>query len=241
MSAPDLSIPEGIGKWFLTREDELKGYLSLPRYEIPSRTVWGGSLPSNCKMCGQRMRCRLLREDFMELCTGAHPAPKGSIVVQGCVITFTRCELKPERMVKPKTEFIKSRALSLLRDDVYIPESALKVPGIDEPSAKWEEYSATPFIDAYSDIPFWEEPEEERNLRATQQGFDVVTRKQRAKRHEKAEEKRQDRFMLNHGFRLKDRLESLQIHNPVRARIVASKLTFHDWQAIDLAGGLRKP
>lgn len=241
MSSPDLSIPDGIGKWFLTREDELRGYLSLPRYEFSSKIVFGEGLHHNCKTCGQRIKCRLLREDFIDLCTGAHPAPKGSLVVQGCVITFTRCELKPERIVKPKTEFIKSRALSLLRDDVYIPESALKVPGIDEKPAKWEDYSATPFIDACSDIPFWEEPEEERNLRATQQGFEVVTRKQRAKRHERAEEKRLDKFMLNHGFRLKDRLESLMIHNPVRARIVASKLTFKDWQAIDLAGGLRKP
>ncbi|MDW7777267.1 MAG: hypothetical protein SCH39_13155 [Methanosarcinales archaeon] len=133
---------------------------------------------------------------------------------------------------------IKRKVLTRLSDSIYVPELALSHNREEEGKTTLEDYTATPFLDAWSDIPYWKEPEEERNLKPTQYGFEVVTRKQRKRQQTERQEARQEKFLINHGFRLKDKLESLLKHNPDRARIMASKLSFKDWQALNDAGGL---
>lgn len=214
-------------------------------------------------------------------------------------------EMKTE--VKAKTVYISSPSLSMFREDSILPEEALKVPGIDEPNPRFEDYSATPFLskdndfsgDAQEDCEevtpdidpmdkgyklkkmlntlyvmnpkkakevaaklthsqwksidkigglhkelaigickIWEEPEKESNLKATPEGWEIVTRKERAERLDKAIEKRQDKFMINHGFRLKDKLEDMQFRNPAKAKAFAAKLTLDDWKALSHIGGL---
>jgi hypothetical protein len=230
----------------------------------------------------------------------------GSYQIQATDKT-TITELKNET-VRTKSEFIRSPALSMLRDGIDVPEAALKVPGIDEPKPTWEEYSAAPFIsdlddvelgDEESDIPpdidpldkglklkkalnslyvrnpakakeiaarltpaqwksidrigglskdlafgickVWKEPEPEGRLRATEAGFAVITRKEKNAAIDAAQAKRQDKFMINHGFRIKDKLEDLMFCDPARAKAAAAKLTFYDWQALNYIGGLNTP
>ncbi len=226
----------------------------------------------------------------------------GSYQIQATERT-TITELENET-IRPKTEFIRSPALSMLRDDVDIPETALRVPGIDEPKPTWEDYSSTPFVSQFDDIEFgdegevppdidpldkgyklkkaltslyvrnpskakemaarltpaqwksidrigglnkdlafgickaWEEPEPEGKLRATEAGFSVITRKEKQSAIDVAQAKKQDKFMINHGFRLKDKLEDLMLRNTDKARAFAARLTFYDWQALDYIGGL---
>lgn len=227
----------------------------------------------------------------------------GSYQIQATDKT-TITELKNET-VRTKAEFIRSPALSMLRDDVDVPEVALRVPGIDEPKPTWEDYSSTPFIshlddvelgDEESDIPpdidpldkglklkkalnslyvrnpakakemaarltpaqwksidrigglnkdlafgickVWEEPEPESKLRATEAGFAVITRKEKHDAIDGAQEKRQDKFLINHGFRIKDKLEDLMLRDMDRARAFAARLSFYDWQALNDIGGL---
>ncbi|MBE0522356.1 MAG: hypothetical protein IBX39_08860 [Candidatus Methanoperedenaceae archaeon] len=133
---------------------------------------------------------------------------------------------------------IKRKVLRRLSDSKYIPEIALSNDREEEDKTSLEDYSATPYLSYESDIPYWKEPEPENKLRATPEGFEVVTRKQKKDMRSKAEEKRQNRFLINHGFRLKDKLESLLKHNPDHARIMASKLSFKDWKALNDVGGL---
>ncbi|MDW7726884.1 MAG: hypothetical protein SCH70_07180 [Candidatus Methanoperedens sp.] len=133
---------------------------------------------------------------------------------------------------------IKRKVLRRLSDSKYIPESALSHNREEEDKTSLEDYTATPYLSSESDIPYWKEPEPENKLRATPEGFEVVTRKQKKDMHSKAEEKRQDKFLINHGFRIKNKLESLLKHNPDRARIMASKLSFKDWKALNDVGGL---
>ncbi len=394
-------FPEGIGKWFLTREDELKGGISLPRYQGTHRTILGSNIPQKCRICGGRPQCRL-DSGFVDLCT-PRPVPKGTLIMDGCAIFIARgtpgifknkkpvracaididetgknvilkvkvlklwdtksdnvaqagligdetgdiritiwkksyqpqirvgkcyhihnavtgffggsyqiqatdkttiTELKNET-IHTKSEFIRSLARSMLRDDVDVPEAALRVPGIDEPKPTWEDYSTTPFIshlddvelgDEESDIPpdidpldkglklkkalnslyirnpakakemaakltpaqwnsidrigglnkdlafgickVWEEPEPEGKLKATEAGFAVITRKEKHAAIGVAQAKRQDKFMINHGFRIKDRLEDLMFRDPAKAKAAAAKLTMYDWQALNYIGGL---
>ena len=403
-------FPEGTGKWFLTREDELRGGITLERYQGTHKTVFGSNVPQKCRMCGGKTQCKL-SDGFMDLCT-PKPVPKGTLIIDGCAIFIPRLssrtkeghaaifknrkpvrvsaidieeigrnvimkikilklwdtrsdkiaqaglvgdetgnirltiwkkayqppirvgkcyhihnavtdffggsyqiqatekttitELKNET-VHPKTEFIRSPALSLLRDDIDVPEVALRVPGIDEPKPTWEDYCSTPFISHLDDIEFgdddsdippdidpldkglklkkalnslyvrnpakakemaakltpaqwksidkigglsknlafgickvWEEPEPEGRLRATEAGFAVITKKEKQSAIEVAQEKRQDKFMINHGFRLKDKLDDLMLRDLDKARAFAARLTFTDWQAIDYIGGLNK-
>ncbi len=235
-------FPEGIGKWFLTGEDELRGGISLERYQGTHKTIFGSSIPQKYRMCGGRPQCKL-DAGFMDLCT-PKPVPKSTVIVDGCAIFIPRSspeagqtsvfknkrpvkasaididdtgrnvimkvkvlnlwdtrsdkvaqaglvgdetgnirltiwkkahqpqirvggcyhihnavtdffrgsyqiqaterttiiELKNET-IRTKTEFIRSPALSMLRDDIDIPETALRVPGIDEPKPTWEDYS----------------------------------------------------------------------------------------------------
>lgn len=212
--------------------------------------------------------------------------------------------------VKAKDVYINSPVLSMFREDSVLPEEALRVPGIDEPKPRFEDYSATPFLsleDNYGageefqeeqlpdDMPeidsmdssyklkkklttlyamnpakakevaakltpnqwksidkvgglnkelafgickTWEEPERESNLKATPEGWEIVTKSQKAERLGKAIEKKQDKFMINHGFRLKDKLEDLMLRDPVKAKAFAAKLTFDDWKALSDIGGL---
>ncbi|VVB87184.1 Uncharacterised protein [uncultured archaeon] len=44
--------------------------------------------------------------------------------------------------------------------------------------------------------------------------------------------------MINHGFRLKDKIEDLMLRNTDKARAFAARLTLYDWQALDYIGGL---
>ncbi|MFZ3166759.1 MAG: hypothetical protein WA130_04025 [Candidatus Methanoperedens sp.] len=217
---------------------------------------------------------------------------------------------KMEFEVKAKNVYINSPVLSMFREDSVLPEEALRVPGIDEPKPRFEDYSATPFLsleDNYGageefqeeqlpdDMPeidsmdssyklkkklttlyamnpakakevaakltpnqlksidkvgglnkelafgickTWEEPERESNLKATPEGWEIVTKSQKAERLGKAIEKKQDKFMINHGFRLKDKLEDLMLRDPVKAKAFAAKLTFDDWKALSDIGGL---
>ncbi len=401
-------FPEGTGKWFLSREDELRGGITLERYQGTHKTVFGSNVSQKCRMCGGKTQCKL-SDGFMDLCT-PKPVPKGTLIIDGCAIFIPRLssrtknsqaaisrnrkpvrvsaididetgrnvimkikvlklwdtrsdkiaqaglvgdetgnirltiwkkayqppirvgkcyhihnavtnffggsyqiqatekttitELKNET-VHPKTEFIRSPALSMLRDDIDVPEVALRVPGIDEPKPTWEDYCATPYISHLDDIEFgdeesdippdidpldkglklkktlnslyvrnpakakemaakltpaqwksidkiggltkdlafgickvWEEPEPEGKLRATEAGFAVITRKEKQSAIGVAQEKRQDKFMINHGFRLKDRLEDLMFRDHAKAKAAASKLTMYDWQALNYIGGL---
>ena len=86
----------------------------------------------------------------------------------------------------------------------------------------------------------WEEPEKESNLKATPEGFQILTRKDKKERLDKAIEKRQEKFMIDHGFRLKDRLDDLMFRDPARAKAFAARLTLTDWQAINKIGGLKQ-
>jgi hypothetical protein len=80
----------------------------------------------------------------------------------------------------------------------------------------------------HSDLAFrlcrvWEKPEKERNLKATPEGFKILTRKEKKEQLDRSIEKRQDKFMINHGFRLKDKLDDLMLRNPDKARAYAEK------------------
>ncbi len=228
---------------------------------------------------------------------------RGSYQIQATDKT-TILELKNET-VQTKSEFIRVPSLSLLREDSVIPEDALRVPGIDEPKPRFEDYSATPFLsidndyalgdeceEAYPDIDpmdkglklkkmlntlytrdpakakeiaakltarqwesisrigglnkelafglckTWEEPEKESDLKATPEGWHIVTKREKAAKLDRALEKKQDKFMINHGFRLKDRLDDLLFRNPEKARAFAARLSFYDWQALSYIGGL---
>ncbi len=86
----------------------------------------------------------------------------------------------------------------------------------------------------------WEEPEKESDLKATPEGWQILTRKDKKERLDRSIEKKQDKFMINHGFRLKDKLDDLMFRDPARAKAFAARLTFTDWQAIDHIGGLNK-
>ncbi len=97
----------------------------------------------------------------------------------------------------------------------------------------------------HSDIAFglcrvWEEPEKESNLKATPEGFQILTRKDKKEQLDRSIEKRQDKFMIDHGFRLKDKLDDLMFRDPVRAKAFAARLTLTDWQAINKIGGLKQ-
>jgi hypothetical protein len=97
----------------------------------------------------------------------------------------------------------------------------------------------------HSDLAFglcktWEEPEKESDLKATPEGFQILTRKDKKQRLDKAIEKRQEKFMIDHGFRLKDRLDDLVFRDPARAKAFAARLTLTDWQAINKIGGLKQ-
>lgn len=135
-------------------------------------------------------------------------------------------------------DLIKRKVLRHISDSKYIPEAALSHNREEGDKTTLEDYTATPYLSSESDIPYWKEPEPENKVKATPEGFEVVTRKQKKEMHSIAEGKRQDRFLINHGFRIKDKLESLLKHNPDRARIIASKLSFKDWQALNNIGGL---
>ena len=93
---------------------------------------------------------------------------------------------------------------------------------------------------AFGICKVWEEPEPEGKLRATKAGFAVITKKEKNAAIDAAQEKRQDKFMINHGFRLKDKLDDLMLRDIDKARAFAARLTFTDWQAIDHIGGLNK-
>jgi hypothetical protein len=214
--------------------------------------------------------------------------------------------------VKAKDVYINSPVLSMFREDSILPEEALRVPGIDEPKPRFEDYSATPFLSleenfgagdefqdeklpdvapeidsmdsgynlkkklttlyamdknaakraaakltpnqwksidkvgglnsemAFGICKTWEEPERESNLKATKEGWEIVTKSQKAERLGKAIEKKQDKFMINHGFRLKDKLEDMMLRDPVKAKAFAAKLTFDDWKALSYIGGLNQ-
>lgn len=94
---------------------------------------------------------------------------------------------------------------------------------------------------AFGICKVWEEPEPEGKLRATEAGFIVITRKEKNAAIDAAQAKRQDKFLINHGFRIKDRLEDLMFRNPAKAKAAAAKLTFYDWQALNYIGGLNTP
>lgn len=66
----------------------------------------------------------------------------------------------------------------------------------------------------------------------------IVTRKQRKERSNRKEAKRREIFMDNHGFKLKQKLQDMQLRSPVKAKQFAEKLTMDDWMAINQAGGL---
>jgi len=96
-----------------------------------------------------------------------------------------------------------------------------------------------------SDLAFglcktWEEPEKESDLKATPEGFQILTRKDKKDRLDKAIEKRQEKFMIDHGFRLKDKLDDLMFRDAARAKAFAARLTLTDWQAINKIGGLKQ-
>jgi hypothetical protein len=95
----------------------------------------------------------------------------------------------------------------------------------------------------HSDLAFgickiWEEPEKESDLKATSEGWQILTRTEKKERLDISIEKKQDKFMINHGFRLKDKLDDLMLRDIDKARAFAARLTFTDWQAIDHIGGL---
>ncbi|MBE0522579.1 MAG: hypothetical protein IBX39_09995, partial [Candidatus Methanoperedenaceae archaeon] len=113
-------------------------------------------------------------------------------------------------------DLIKRKVLRKIHDTIYIPERALSHNREDEDFVRAEDYSVTPFLDSESDAPFWIEQEEERNLKPTQYGFEVVTRKQKKAYQERRQEIRQEKFIVNHGFRLQDKLRSLLDSNPAK-------------------------
>ncbi|MFA4957817.1 MAG: hypothetical protein WC556_12680 [Candidatus Methanoperedens sp.] len=97
----------------------------------------------------------------------------------------------------------------------------------------------------HSDLAFglcrvWEEPENESNLKATPEGFKILTRKDKKEQLDRSIEKRQEKFMIDHGFRLKDKLDDLVFRDPARAKAFAARLTLTDWQAINKIGGLKQ-
>jgi hypothetical protein len=94
---------------------------------------------------------------------------------------------------------------------------------------------------AFGICKVWEEPEPEGKLRSTEAGFIVITRKEKNAAIDAAQAKRQDKFLINHGFRIKDWLEDLMFRNPAKAKAAAAKLTFYDWQALNYIGGLNTP
>lgn len=138
-------------------------------------------------------------------------------------------------------DLIKRTVLTRMSDAIYIPELALSHTREDEDYVRAEDYSATPFLNSESDIPFWIEKEDERNLKPTPYGFEVVTRRQRTIQQTKHQETRQDKFLVNHGLRIQTKLRSLLDSNPAQARTIASTLTLTDWQALSSVGGIRKP
>jgi|GEM_PF-4725440 hypothetical protein len=138
-------------------------------------------------------------------------------------------------------DLIKRKVLTRMSDAIYIPELALSHTREDEDPVRAEDYSATPFLNSESDIPFWIDKEDERNLKPTPYGFEVVTRKQRTIQQTKHQETRQEKFLFNHGLRIQSTLRTLLDSNPAKARTIASTLTFTDWQALSAVGGIRKP
>lgn len=215
--------------------------VKLPHKKFTEKTigVMDALKPLVCReFCEKSKSCKLIENGFGDLCK--HHDRHGILV--------KRVPPKPSHEPRPKVRWIKSAARSIWLDDYesnwktdangsyikytdprMVPEAELAVPGIDQKPAAWEDYSAAPFQDTFSDIPCWDEPEE---------GFGVITRKQRANMRAKVEEKRRGRFMMRHGLRLKDKLNDLMFRSPEKAREIAAKLTFEDWKAIDMAGGL---
>jgi hypothetical protein len=215
--------------------------VKLPHEKFPEKTIGVEDVlkPLVCReFCEKSKNCKLIENGFGDLCK--HHDRHGIMV--------KRVSPKPSPEPHPKVRWVKSAARSIWLDDYesnwktdadgsyikytdprMVPEAALAVPGIDQKPAAWEDYSAEPFHDAYSDIPYWDEPEE---------GFEVITRKQRANMRARLEEKRRGRFLMHHGLRLKDKLNDLMFRSPEKVREMAARLTFEDWKAIDMAGGL---
>ncbi len=76
-------------------------------------------------------------------------------------------------------------------------------------------------------------------MKATPEGFKILTRKDKKDQLDRSIEKRQEKFMIDHGFRLKDKLDDLMFRDPARAKAFAARLTLNDWQAINKIGGLK--
>jgi hypothetical protein len=77
-------------------------------------------------------------------------------------------------------------------------------------------------------------------LKATPEGFQILTKKDKKERLDISIEKRQEKFMIDHGFRLKDKLDDLMLRDAARAKAFAARLTLTDWQAINKVGGLKQ-
>ncbi len=208
--------------------------ISRDAVHIPKDTTKGLPAPLVCReFCERSSKCRLVVQGIGDLC-GLYRKHHGKLVKPAKI-------RKIEKTWKPEVMFVKSAPLSLLRASEFIPESALAVPGTDEKPATWEDYSVTPFMDSYDEIALWGKPEEECNLRAAEIGYEFITKKRRKQSLMSSEARRRQRFLSNHGFRLKDELKVLMIAEPTKARKLASKLTFEDWKTIDRAGGLGSP
>lgn len=215
--------------------------VKLPHEKFPEKTIGVEDVlkPLVCsEFCEKSKNCKLIDNGFADLCK--HHDKHGIMV--------KRFSPKPSCEPRPKIKWAKSAARSIWLDDYesnwktdadgsyikftdprMVPEAALAVTGINQKPTAWEDYSAAPFHDAYSDITYWNEPEKV---------FGVITRKQRANMRTRIEEKRRGRFLMHHGLRLKDKLNDLMFHSPGKAKEMAARLTFKDWKAIDMAGGL---
>jgi hypothetical protein len=201
---------------------------------------------NKCKSCDKVRDCNL-RRGFRDLCRKQPPqifAVKPKPEHEGVPNPRYEGKLTTAGTAKPYNEFgqMVERNRGKFGKQTFLALKRLlktKPNGHDEDQpTSWEEYSATPYQSTHDHTPYWVIPNE-HNLRPTEAGFEIITRRQKKLMQHLAEQKRRQEFMIRHGFKLKDELQWLIVNDPTRAQTVASMLKLDDWIAIDQAGGLK--
>jgi len=165
-----------------------------------------------CSKCSAYATCKLRTQGFSDLCD----APRNEGVRIGDKVVYVK--RKPSE------------------DDSYEPEwrsmGYTYNPYSGEEFTPAELYSATPVMmpgplpEVSHPLDYLDDP--------------VITTKSEIKRRrERYEAKRRERFMENHGYRIKYKLKTLLESDPTKAKRVASRLTLEDWKALSMVGGLR--
>jgi len=191
--------------------------VKMHRFEGTHRTVASRPLrPFVCEhFCEKGQVCRLWEQGMQDLCPFPEYKDKFHVLVR-----------------RPKHRSVDAQELRELREERR-KRNAEPVSDFDRPT-RAEDYSATPVVSG-------EFPEAVQDSHPLDYLDDpVVTTRSEIKRHrDMREAQRRERFLMNHGFRLRDKLMQLQKSDPAKAKRVASKLTLEDWKAVCAAGGLR--